>query len=98
MSLAQLTSPLAVKLAIDEYDRLGRDEFLSIYGFGPARNYLLIYEGKRYDSKAIAGVAHKYQFPDFGPLTAAMFSGGVAKDGAARHLRELGFRIDVVGH
>jgi 5-methylcytosine-specific restriction enzyme A len=96
MSLAQLTSALAVKAAIEECDRLGRDEFLRIYGFGPARKYLLLYEEREYDSKAIAGVAHKYEFPGLGPLTSDMFSGGISKDGAARRLRELGFQIEEI--
>lgn len=98
MSLAQLTSSSAVKSALTEYDRLGREEFLRVYGFRLARHYLLIFEERKYDSKAIAGVAHGYQFPVFGPLTAAMFSGGVAKTGAAGRLRELDFHIDSVGH
>jgi hypothetical protein len=98
MSLAQLTNPASVKLALAECDRLGREEFLRKYGFRPARRYLVIFEGRKYDSKAVAGVAHSYQFPNLGPLTAAMFSGGVAKTGAACRLRELGFHIDSVGH
>jgi hypothetical protein len=97
MSLAQLTSTTAVKSAIAECDRLGREKFLRVYGFRPARRYLLVFEGRKYDSKAIAGVAHGYQFPNIGPLTSAMFSGGVAKTGAACRLRGLGFHIDSVG-
>ncbi len=63
MSLAELSSPTAVKNAIKECDRLGRDEFLKRYGFHAAREYLLQHDGKEYDSKAIAGVAHKFGFP-----------------------------------
>ena len=59
MSLAELT-PDAVVQAIAEFDRLGHDTFLSTYDFGKARDYLLVREGKAYDSKAIAGVAHQY--------------------------------------
>jgi hypothetical protein len=59
MSLADLT-PESVHQAIAEFDRLGRDSFLSTYGFGKARGYLLIHNGHAYDSKAIAGVAHQY--------------------------------------
>ncbi|MGA5019540.1 hypothetical protein ACPCAA_19245 [Streptomyces griseoincarnatus] len=51
----------AVLGAIDEYNRLGPDEFRATYHYGPARDYVLVYEGRRYDSKAIAGVAHKYE-------------------------------------
>lgn len=48
----------AVLAAIQEYDRLGQDAFLRQYGFERARLYVVIHEGKSYDSKAILGVAH----------------------------------------
>jgi hypothetical protein len=38
-------------------DRLGQERFLTEHGFGPAAAYLLIYDGRSYDFKAIAGVA-----------------------------------------
>ena len=38
-----------------EYDRLGQDRFLEKYGFGAARSYWLVIDGKTYDSKAIVG-------------------------------------------
>jgi len=44
MSLADLT-PESVHQAITKFDRLGRDSFLSTYGFGKARGYLLIHNG-----------------------------------------------------
>ncbi len=47
MSLADLTSFGAVKAAIQECDRLGREEFLRRYGFRPARRYLLVFEGSQ---------------------------------------------------
>jgi hypothetical protein len=43
-----------------------------------ASQYLLVHDGHSYDSKAIAGAAHAYQFPQFGQLRAADFSGGEA--------------------
>ena len=46
--------------AIREYDHDGRENFLKNNGFGYARTYWLIYDGRRYDSKAIIGVAHRY--------------------------------------
>jgi hypothetical protein len=92
MSLSELTSPTAVRKAIAEFDRLGQELFLRKYRFGPARSYFLIYEGRRYDSKAIAGVAHDYQFPERGPLKLDEFSGG--KEGAASRLSELGFDVE----
>lgn len=46
--------------AITEHYRLGRKAFLETYHFGKARSYVLVYEEREYDSKAIPGVAHKW--------------------------------------
>jgi len=75
--------------AIGEYDRLGQDQFLAEHGFGRATAYLLIYDGRSYDSKAVAGVA--YKLATGVPLGAHDFSGGIY--GAARVLRRLGFEV-----
>ena len=45
MSLGDLTRP-AVTAAVQEHDRMGREEFLRRYGFGPARDYRLLFEGR----------------------------------------------------
>jgi hypothetical protein len=75
--------------AIREYDELGQDEFLDKHGFGPARAYLLLYNGHAYDSKAILGVAYENATGlKIGPHD---FSGG--KFGAAGVLLGLGFEI-----
>jgi hypothetical protein len=80
--------------AIEEYDRLGQDQFLAEHGFGRARTYLLIHNGRSYDSKAILGVAYGYATGV--PLASHEFSGGV--HGAAGVLRKLGFEVrDVRG-
>lgn len=68
----------AVIRAIEECDRLGRDRFLERYGFGPSRNYVLVFNGKQYDSKAIVGVAYGYENPNHGPLSSDAFSGGAS--------------------
>ena len=81
--------PHHVRQAAAEYDRLGQDEFLARHHFGPATAYLLILDDKRYDSKAILGVA--YQYATGRPLGPHDFSGGV--HGAAGVLRSLGFEI-----
>lgn len=94
MTLAAITDRRAVEAAVNECDKLGRSAFLRKYGFGPARSYYLLYRGGRYDSKAIAGAAHGYQFPDLGPLTADSFSGGEAT--VAKKLRSLGFEVSRV--
>jgi hypothetical protein len=67
----------AVLAAIAEYDKLGREAFLTKYGFGPAREYLLLHKGKEYDSKAIVGAAYGYQHPDERALAPNEFTGGV---------------------
>ncbi|WP_338906614.1 HNH endonuclease [Streptomyces nigra] len=82
----------SVLKAVAEHDELGREAFLSRYGFGKAVSYVLVHEGREYDSKAIAGVAHKW---DQGAVLAAdKFSGG--KDHAAAWLKRLGFDVKSV--
>lgn len=78
-----------VRQAAAEFDRLGQDEFLALYGFGRARAYLLIVDGKSYDSKAILGVA--FGLATGRPMGAEEFSGGA--QGAAGVLRNLGFEV-----
>jgi 5-methylcytosine-specific restriction protein A len=82
----------ALLQAIGEYDRLGQEGFLERYGFDRAREYLLVHDGKRYDSKAIVGAAHGF-LPTGRPLAASEFSGGEATVG--RLLRRLGFTVQV---
>jgi 5-methylcytosine-specific restriction enzyme A len=82
----------AVVEAIEEYDRLGQEDFLERYGFDRARQYLLVHDGKRYDSKAIVGAAHGFLAGER-PLVAGEFSGGEATVG--RLLRRLGFTVQV---
>jgi predicted restriction endonuclease len=96
MSIADINDRQHILSAIAECksfgdDEAGRKRFLEEYGFGQARSYWLVHEGKRYDSKAILGVAHKYARPDFGALKAADFSGGLATVQAK--LEQLGFTI-----
>src|SRR4029077_8725948 len=50
--------------------------FLKKYGFSKSSGYFLVYKGKSYDSKAIAGAAHGYIGGVFQPLRASKFSGG----------------------
>ena len=79
--------------ATAECDRLGKDEFLSHYGFGAAREFLLVLNGRDYDSQAIVGVAHRYA------TGRALESTEVS--GAAKLLDDLGFDVsgtDEFGH
>lgn len=89
MSLAELTLE-AVRQAIAEFDQIGREPFLTKYGFGKARGYILVHNGQAYDSKAIAGVAHQF-LHGHAALKSEEFSGG--ENAAAGRLRALGFKI-----
>ena len=90
MTLTDLTHQ-SVLDAIAEHDRIGRDAFLAKYHFGRARSYMVELDGRRYDSKAIAGAAHGHATGR--PLPAADFSGGA--DTVQRKLEDLGFRVIV---
>ncbi|MXX88668.1 MAG: hypothetical protein F4Y68_05380 [Boseongicola sp. SB0665_bin_10] len=91
MALRDVTAE-GVERSIAEFDRLKRDAFLDKYGFGRARGYFLVRGERRYDSKAIIGVAHGYDRPDLGPLGPQDFSGGEST--VARHLESLGFGVE----
>src|SRR5689334_15437100 len=92
MAFTDVNDPDAVREAASEFDRIGRDAFLEKYGFGKARDYFLVIGENRYDSKAIFGAAHGYQFPDLGPLGWKQFSGGALT--VERALSDMGFIID----
>jgi MoxR-like ATPase len=68
---------------------LGREAFLTKYGFGRARRYFVRRDGKYYDSKAIVGAAVGFEHPDRGPMASSEFSGGEL--GARARLAALGF-------
>src|SRR5262245_46198954 len=87
MRLSAVTAE-SVRRAIAECDKLGSIEFRDRYGYGEAKVYDLVYAGRRYDSKAIVGVAYLYdtgERPDH-------YSGGAAT--AVRRLRQLGFTVE----
>ncbi len=91
MALGDLTDPEAVRAAIAEFRNLGRDAFLTQYGFARARDYFLVDGPDKFDSKAIAAAAHGFQFPILGPLKANTFSGGEAT--VRRKLQDLNFIV-----
>lgn len=92
LALFDINDNKAVLAAVAEYDKLGRERFLEKYGFGKARSYFLVIDGRRYDSKAIIGVAHRHQYPSEGALRADQFSGGALT--VAKILDGMGFIID----
>ena len=75
--------------AIQEYDQLGAERFLSEHGFGPTTTYDLVREERRYPPKAILGTA--YELATGQRLASDDFEGG--KSGAVRVLGKLGFTV-----
>ena len=90
MTLHDLSDPAAVVSAVREFDKLGRDTFLKAHGFGLNAEYFLVFDGKHYPAKAIAGVAHGYQFGR--ALTSPDFRGGNRT--VVRHLQQMGFTCE----
>ncbi|MDD7920981.1 HNH endonuclease [Actinomycetospora callitridis] len=80
-----------VTSALDEFDAIGREEFLAKYSYGEARGYFVLRDGKEYDSKAIVGAAHALRHGE--QLMASEFNGGEAT--VKRLLEELGFQMRV---
>jgi hypothetical protein len=78
-----------VLLALTEYDELGAEAFLDTYGFKPARTYLLVHDGKTYDSKAVLGVAYGYATGT--AATSDEFRGGPGE--TVKWLTALGFEV-----
>lgn len=86
MSLADVEQEHVLK-AIEEFDNLGRETFLSRYGYGETPRYAVVYQGKEYDSDALVGSAHGFAAGRaFGPSD--LPSGPEA---IAEYLAELGF-------
>jgi 5-methylcytosine-specific restriction protein A len=93
MALTDLTHQ-SVETALGEAAKIGRSEFLNRYGYRPARDFFVEWNGALYDSKAIAGAAHGY-LAGKSPLGPNDFSGG--EKTVARRLRELGFVVPEKG-
>ena len=75
--------------AIQEYDRLGEEQFFAEHGFGPSRSYELLWEKRHYPHKAVLGTA--YEFATGQRLASGDFEGG--KAGAVKVLGKLGFSV-----
>jgi HNH endonuclease len=78
--------------AIEERRGLGKLEFKKKYGFGSAKRYFLVYEGDRFDSKAIVGVAAKFVEGSSGPFTRHDIYGGQQMKTL---LENLGFQVSI---
>lgn len=90
VSFADLTDREAVKLALDEFDELGRASFLSKYGYDESKDYFLVTETGRYDSRAIFAAAHERQH---GVAVVDSEISGRRVD-TVRQLQELGFAVE----
>jgi ribosomal protein L32 len=86
----QAVRPEHVLLALEEFDRIGADEFLSRYGFDPSGQLELVHNSSSYDSLAVLGVAHLRATGELAPTQD--FAGG--PESAAEVLRGLGFAVD----
>ena len=75
--------------AIQEYDRLGEEQFFAEHGFGPSRSYELVWQKRHYPHKAVLGTA--YEFATGQRLASGDFEGG--KAGAVKVLGKLGFSV-----
>jgi hypothetical protein len=75
--------------AIQEYDRLGEEQFFAEHGFGPSRSYELVWRKRHYPHKAVLGTA--YEFATGQRLASGDFEGG--KAGAVKVLGKLGFSV-----
>jgi hypothetical protein len=82
-------TPAEVVRAIQEYDRLGPEQFFAAHGFAPTTTYDLVWDERSYPPKAILGTA--YEFATGQRLASDDFEGG--KSGAVRVLGDLGFTV-----
>ncbi|VVT31166.1 DUF3578 domain-containing protein [Rhizobium sp. EC-SD404] len=89
MSLAVLTSPEAIEVAIAEFDKIGRARFLEKYGYGSGETYIRTSNGSEYDAEAILAAAVGIQHSERGALRASEFR--AAPEAVADKLHELGF-------
>jgi hypothetical protein len=78
-----------VQHAIEEYDRVGPEQFFSAHGFGQSRSYELVWRKHHYPHKAILGTA--YELATGQRLAPGDFEGG--KAGAVKVLEKLGFTV-----
>lgn len=89
MGPGDVTSRAAVESAMREYDEMGRESFLTKYGFKRSTKFVVVHNRREYDSKALLAAAHGFQHPDEGPLL-NNFSGG---EQTTARFRALGFTI-----
>src|ERR1700744_4245003 len=72
-------TPDDVVRALQEYDRLGPQQFFAEHGYAPTTTYDLVWEERTYPPKAILGTA--YEFAVGQRLASGAFEGGKAGGG-----------------
>jgi hypothetical protein len=87
--LAGLTRE-AVLAAAYEFERGGPGFTMALYGYGATTELDAVIDGVRIPAKALAGLAHRYQFGGRA-LAPSEFSGGI--DHSAGHLVRLGIEV-----
>lgn len=80
----------SIEASLAEWDELGRKAFLEQHQLRPAFKYVIVFEGRRYDAKAIVVRAARCQVGD-NSLTLTEFGGD--EPAIARPLRRLGFIV-----
>ena len=80
----------SVLAAIAEFEAGDRDEVLQRHGYRRALDYVVVHNGREYDSKALYGIAYGLEYPDEEPIRNRGLSGGGT---VVRRLRDLGFEI-----
>jgi len=81
-----------VMRAVEEYDRLGPQQFFAEHGFAPTTTYEMVLGERRYPPKAILGTA--YELATGQQLAPGDFEGG--RSGAVKVLGKLGFTIKAI--
>jgi hypothetical protein len=82
-------TPDDVRRALQEYDRLGPEQFFATHGYAATTTYDLVWQKRAYPPKAILGTA--YEFAVGQRLASGDFEGG--KSGAVKVLGALGFDV-----
>jgi MoxR-like ATPase len=80
----------SVLKAIAEFERDGRDVVLRRHQFRRALDYVVVHNGREFDSKALYGIAYGIEYPYEEPIRNRGLQGGL---GVVRRLEGLGFEV-----
>lgn len=83
-------SRASVEFALNEWDEIGREEFLNRHGLFGAFKYVVLQEGRQYDAKAILVRSARYQNND---NSISLNDFGTTEATIAKPLRRLGFVV-----